>query len=57
MKKTIKIFSIILMVSIFVLFLSNTVLASGASGIMSNLKPNYDKVETRQFNWTWIKYY
>ena len=47
MKKTIKIFSIILMVSIFVLFLSNTVLASGASGIMNNLKPNYDKVETR----------
>ncbi len=45
MKKTIKIFSIILMVSIFVLFLSNTVLASGttgASSIMEDLKPNYE---------------
>lgn len=41
MKKTIKIFSIILMVSIFVLFLSNTVLASGAGDIIGQVKPNY----------------
>lgn len=44
MKRTIKIFSIILMVSIFVLFLSNTVFAAspkGAEEIITGLKPNY----------------
>ena len=40
MKRTIKIFSIILMVSIFVLFLANTVFA--ADGIIDTLKPQYN---------------
>ena len=41
MKKTIKIFSIILMVSIFVLFLSNTVLASSPADVIGGLTPDY----------------
>lgn len=41
MNKTIKIISIILMVSIMVLFLSTTVFASGAGDIIGKLDPDY----------------
>lgn len=43
MNKTVKIMSVILMVSIMVLFLSTSVLATGAGSVIGKLEPNYNQ--------------